>query len=177
LGWVLYEICRSAEVAERVHVEVDAVLCGRPPEFDDVPKLEYLGREINEVLRLRTPVLFSRRTLTNTIAGGLTIPADAEMIYSPYLQHHDARWFPDPHRFNPDRWLPENAQMLPKNAYIPVAAGAYQCIGKIFAITELTVAPSVICAGWRTGLVPGTEVREVARALIRPSKLSMIAFN
>ncbi|MEV6604042.1 cytochrome P450 [Kutzneria sp. NPDC051319] len=173
LGWVLYEIGRNPQVAERVRAELDEILGGRPPEFDDLPKLEYLGRVINEVLRLRTPLLFSRRTLKETSAGGLTIPADAEMIYSPYLLHHDARWFPDPQRFDPDRWLPEKAAKLPKNAYIPFAAGAYQCIGKIFATTELTMMTAVICARWRAELVPGTEVREVASALIRPSRLPM----
>ncbi|EWM18407.1 cytochrome P450 [Kutzneria sp. 744] len=106
------------------------------------------------------------RTLKETSAGGLAIPADAEMIYSPYLLHHDARWFPDPQRFDPDRWLPENAAKLPKNAYIPFAAGAYQCIGKIFATTELAMMTAVICAKWRAELTPGTEVREVASALI-----------
>jgi cytochrome P450 len=173
LGWVLYEIGRNAEVAERVHAELDAVLGGRPPEFDDLPRLEYLGRVLNEVLRLRTPLLFSRRTLTETVAGGLRIPAGAELIYSPYLLHHDARWFPAPERFDPDRWLPENAQRIPKGAYIPFAAGAYQCIGKIFATAELTMVTAVICARWRAELVPGTEVREVASALIRPSQLPM----
>ncbi|MEV0074060.1 MULTISPECIES: cytochrome P450 [unclassified Amycolatopsis] len=174
LGWVLYEIGRNPEVAARVHAELDEVLAGRAPEYDDLPALEYLGRVIDEVLRLHTPLLFSRRTLTEVRAGRSTIPADAELIYSPYLLHHDARWFPDPLRFDPDRWLPENAQRIPKGAYIPFAAGSYQCIGKVFATMELTMIASVICSRWNLSLAQGTEVREVASALIRPDKLPMI---
>jgi cytochrome P450 len=173
LGWVLYEIGRNPEVAERVHAELDAVLGGRAPEYDDVPSLEYLGRVVDEVLRLHTPLLFSRRTLTEVRAGDSIIPADAELIYSPYLLHHDERWFPEPLRFDPDRWLPENADRIPKGAYIPFAAGAYQCIGKVFATMELVLITAVICARWELRLVPGTEVREVASALIRPNRLPM----
>ena len=58
-------------------------------------------------------------------------------------------------------------------AYIPFAAGAYQCIGKVFALMELTLITAVICARWDLRLVPGTEVREVASALIRPDRLPM----
>jgi cytochrome P450 len=173
LGWVLHDIAANDEVARRVHAEIDTVLAGRDPGFDDVPRLEYLNRVISEVLRLRTPLLFSRRTLTTVRAGASTIPADAELIYSPYLMHHDARWFPDPTRFDPDRWLPENAARIPKGAYIPFAAGAYQCIGKVFATTELAVVTAVICARWRLELPPGTTIREVASALIRPNHLPM----
>lgn len=173
LGWLMYEIGRNPEVTGRIEAEIDTVLAGRPPGYDDLPALEYLGRVINEVLRLRTPLLFSRRTLTTIRAGETTIPADAEMIYSPYLLHHDERWFPDPERFDPDRWLPENAHQIPRGAYIPFAAGAYQCIGKVFAIMELTMVAAVICARWQPRLVPGAPVREVASALIRPSQLPM----
>lgn len=58
LGWVLYEIGNNPEVAARVAAELDSVLGGRTPAYEDLPKLEYLGRVINEVLRLRTPMLF-----------------------------------------------------------------------------------------------------------------------
>ncbi|WIX83620.1 cytochrome P450 [Amycolatopsis carbonis] len=173
LGWVMYEMGRNREVAERVNAELDTVLGGRPPTYDDLANLPYLGRVIDEVLRLRTPMLFSRRTLREVRAGNSVIPADAELIYSPFLLHHDARWFPDPARFDPDRWLPENAKRIPKGAYIPFAAGAFQCIGKLFATTELTMVTATICARWRMQLEPGADVREVASALIRPSQLPM----
>jgi cytochrome P450 len=173
LGWVMYEIARNQDVADRVTAEIDAVLGGRPPRYDDVPALEYLGRVLNEVLRLHTPVLFSRHTLTRVRAGRSVIPADAELIYSPYLMHHDPRWFDDPLRFDPDRWIPGNARRIPKGAYIPFAAGAFQCIGKMFALTELTVVTAVIWARWRFELAADASVREVASALIRPSQLPM----
>ncbi|MCF6475692.1 cytochrome P450 [Nonomuraea sp. MG754425] len=175
LGWVLYEIGRDPAVAARVEAEIDAVLGDRPPGFDDLPALDYLGRVVEETLRLRTPLVFMRRTLTDVRVGGSVIPAGAEVIYSPYLLHHDARWFPDPSRFDPDRWLPENRERIPKGAYIPFAAGAYQCIGKLFATMELTVVTAAICARWRLRPVPGTRVREVATALVRPDRLPMTA--
>jgi cytochrome P450 len=173
LGWVMYQIGNDPAVAERVYAELDTVLGGRTPRHEDLPALEYLGRVLNEVLRLRTPMLFSRRTLNEVQAGRSKLPAGAELIYSPYLMHHDERWFPDATRFDPDRWLPENAQQIPRGAYIPFAAGSYQCIGRDFALNELKMVTAVLCSRWRLTLVPGTKVREVASALVRPSELPM----
>ncbi|MEV0611722.1 cytochrome P450 [Nonomuraea sp. NPDC050404] len=173
LGWVLYEIGRDREVAGRVRAEIDEVLGGRAVTFDDLPALEYLGRVINEVLRLRTPLVFMRRTLTEVRVGRMAIPAGSEVIYSPYLLHHDARWFPDPLRFDPGRWLPESSGRIPKGAYVPFAAGAYQCIGKLFALTELTMVTAAICAHWTFRPAGDAPVREVATALVRPDRLPM----
>jgi cytochrome P450 len=173
LGWVMYEIGRNPEVADRVAAEIDSILGGRAPHYDDLPALSYLGRVITEVLRLHTPLVFMRRTLTAVHVGQSTIPAHSEVVYSPYLLHHDARWFPDPLRFDPDRWLPENVQQIPKGAFVPFAIGAYQCIGKLFATTELTMVTAVICARWRLRPVPDAPVREIATALVRPSQLPM----
>lgn len=175
LGWMMHEIGRNPEVADQVHAELDAVLGGRTPEYEDLERLAYLGRVIDEVLRLHTPLVFMRRTLTDVRIGGTTIPADSEVIYSPYMLHHDPRWFRDPYRFDPDRWLPENSRNIPKGAFIPFAAGAYQCIGKLFATVELTMVTAVVCANWRLTPRPGTEVREMATALVRPNHLPMIA--
>lgn len=173
LAWVMYEIGRSPEVGDRVRAEIDSVLGGRDPDFDDLSALPYLGRVVDEVLRLRTPLLFMRRALTDVRVGGATIPAGSEVVYSPYLMHHDPRWFPDPRRFDPDRWLPENSRHVPRGAYVPFAAGSYQCIGKMFATTELTMVAAVLCTRWRMEPVPGAEVREVTTALVRPSQLPM----
>ncbi|MBR7678921.1 cytochrome P450, partial [Streptomyces daliensis] len=71
------------EVAERVHTEIDTVLEGRPPHFDDLPRLEYLDRVVTEVLRLHTPLVFMRRTLSEVRVGGAVVPAGAEVVYSP----------------------------------------------------------------------------------------------
>ncbi|MFI7434864.1 cytochrome P450 [Micromonospora haikouensis] len=174
LAWLLYEIGRSAEVTDRVCAELDEVLGGRAPEHDDLPALEYTGRVVDEVLRLHTPLLFSRRTLTTAKVGrSAIIPPGAELVYSPYLLHHDDRWFPDAARFDPDRWLPANARHIPKGAYIPFAAGSHQCIGKPFAISELTMITAVIFSRWTLRPTPGAAVREVASALVRPSELPM----
>lgn len=173
LGWVMHEIGRHPEVEARVHAELDAVLGGRLPTHEDLPALAYLDRVITEVLRLRTPPVFMRRTLADVRIGRFTIPAGSEVIYSPYLLHHDARWFRHPLRFDPDRWLPEAARQIPKGAYIPFAAGAYQCIGKLFATTELAMVTATICSQWSLRPVPGVAVREVATALVRPNRLPM----
>lgn len=173
LGWVMHEIGSNPDVARQVRAELDAVLGGRLPTYDDLERLTYLDRVIDEVLRMHTPLVFMRRTLIDVRIGNTTIPADSELVYSPYLLHHDARWFHDPYRFDPDRWLPENRRRIPKGAFIPFAAGAYQCIGKLFATVELKMVTAAICANWRLEPVAGAEVREIATALVRPNHLPM----
>jgi cytochrome P450 len=174
MAWALYEISRNPAVAERVHAELDTILAGRPPGYDDMPELGYLDRVVTETLRVRAPWLFMRRTLHPVQLGDVVIPAGVELIYSPYALQHDPRWFPDPYRFDPDRWLPENRARLPKGANVPFSAGTHKCIGDTFAVAEMVISLAVICTAWRLRPLPGIRVREVATASVHPSRLLMI---
>ena len=55
---------------------------------------------------------------------------------SPYVTHHDARWYPSPETFDPDRFAKERARDIPSGAYIPFSGGSRICIGKAFAMME-----------------------------------------
>ncbi|MEV4439485.1 cytochrome P450 [Streptomyces sp. NPDC049577] len=175
LAWFFHELGRHPEVEARVHAEVDAVLGDRPPGQEDLPALEFTGRALTETLRRYTPWLLTRRADVPVLLGGFTLPAGAEILYSPYALHHDARWFPSPRRFDPDRWLPERAREVPKGAFMPFGAGAHKCIGETFAFTEMMIAAAVVCRRWRLRPVPGVRVRAVARGEIHPDRLPMTA--
>ncbi|MFE0098816.1 cytochrome P450 [Streptomyces sp. NPDC059009] len=175
LSWVLYELSRNPEVDKRLQAELDEVLAGRPVAFEDVPKLTYLGRVIKEALRLHhTGWLVTRRTLDTVTLGEWEIPAGTELAYCQHALHRDPAFFPDPLRFDPDRWLDEEqVAALPHGAFLPFGAGKHKCIGDHFAMTELTTAIATLAGTWRLSATPDQSVRPVARATVRPSTLLM----
>jgi len=175
LSWCLHHIGTKPEVEERVFDEVDSVLGGRAPEFADLPRLAYTGRVVLEVLRLHAIAVYMRRTLGQTQLGDYELPPGAEIIISPYALHRNPRWYPDPDRFDPDRWATDQIKSLPKGAYIPFSAGGSKCIADNFAILEITLALAVICSRWRLRPQPGSTVREVTTGATRPDRLVMTA--
>ncbi|MFI9235660.1 cytochrome P450 [Streptomyces sp. NPDC053079] len=175
VAWALHELGRHPEAEKRLHEELDAVLGGRPPTWQDLCALPYTGRVVTETLRLHAPWLILRRTLHPVRLGDVTLPEGAEVVYSPYGLQRDPRHFPDPERFDPDRWLPERNAAGPRGAYVPFGAGVHQCIGDAFALTEITIALAVICSHWRMRPRPGVPVREVAAATTHPKGLTMTA--
>lgn len=74
---------------------------------------------------------------------------------SPFVTQRDARFYPNPERFDPDRWTPEFRATLPKFAYFPFGGGPRQCIGESFAWMELILLVATIAQQWRLQLVPG----------------------
>ena len=86
------------------------------------------------------------------------MPARGILVISPYLLQRDARYFPEPERFLPDRWTPEFKAPLPPFAYFPFGGGARRCIGESFAWMELVLVLSALAQRWTLKLVPGHPV-------------------
>ncbi|MDX8055661.1 cytochrome P450 [Lentzea sp. BCCO 10_0798] len=171
LAWIFHEIAANPEVERRVVAEVDEVLAGRPVTVDDVPKLTYVGQVATEVLRKYPLWLVMRRTAVEVELGGAVLPAGTEVILSPHTMHHDPANFPDPERFDPDRWTPERAKRLPKGAFVPFGGGIHQCIGNHFALTEIAIVVATVCARYR--LVPDRPVRTKFTNAAYPNDLMM----
>ncbi|GHH96324.1 cytochrome P450 [Streptomyces capillispiralis] len=174
LSWCLHYIGTRPDVEEQLHRELDTVLGDRPVELMHVMALKYVGRVVQEVLRMHAVAVFMRRTLGPTQLGAYELPPNAEIIVSPYTMHRNARWFPEPARFDPDRWSRPETQNLPKGAFIPFSAGHSKCIADNFAVLEITLALAEICRRWRLRPVPGQSVREITTGATRPDRLTMI---
>lgn len=175
LAWTFHELANHPEVERRVHAEVDEVLAGRAPTYDDVAKLGYLRQVVNEVLRMYPVWFLMRRALAPVQLGGTTLPEGAEVIFSPHALHHDPVSFTNPYRFDPDRWAPERAARIPKGAFVPFGAGARQCVGNLFAQTEIVIAVATVAARWRLVPVPGKPVRVKFTSAAYPRDLFMTA--
>ena len=82
--------------------------------------------------------------------------------------HHDPRYFPDPQKFDPDRWLPERSQKLPRFAYFPFGGGPRQCIGNSFAMMEATLLLAAIAQRFQFRSVPDHPIATVPSFTLRP---------
>lgn len=175
LAWVFHEVARHPEVQGRLHAEVDAVLDGRPVTFDDVAKLDYTRRVVSETLRMYPLWILMRRAVTEVDLGGVRLAPGDEVIISPHAMHFDPESHPEPDKFDPDRWTPERAAALPKGSYLPFGAGARQCIGNSFALTEIITVVATIAARWRLVPVPDKPVTVKVTSTAYPSRLPMTA--
>jgi cytochrome P450 len=168
LTWTWYLLSRHPEAERRLHAEIDTVLDGRAPELADVPQLRYAEMILSEALRLYPPAwAIGRMAKAPFELGGMEIPAKSICILSPYLVQRDARWFPEPEKFDPERWTPEAREALPKFAYFPFGGGARVCIGERFAWMEGVIVMAAIAQKWRFRLVPGQHVEPLPLITLR----------
>jgi cytochrome P450 len=173
LGWFFHHLATRPELERQVHAEIDDVCGGAPIRVDQMPRLRLVNRVLSETMRLNSLAASLRHTRREVELCGYRLPPGSDLSYSPYAMHRDARWFPEPDRFDPDRWLPERADRLPKGAYIPFGGGMHKCIGDSLAMLELTTAVATIAAGARLQPVAGSRVRPVVRNVVHPDGLRM----
>lgn len=176
LAWALYEIGRGPDIARAVAAEVDALVGQGPIGYAEIAKLDYINRTITETTRLHPMLTFAARRATVPVEiGGVRFPAGAELMFSPYAAFRDPALFERPHRFDPDRWLPERAVGVPRESFIPFGAGARECVGGQFTEFQMAVAIGTIAS--RVSLLPlaGQPVSVVPGVLPRPGGLRMTA--
>lgn len=154
LGWLFLALVEHPSWRKRVIDEVAEVLAGRPATADDVAALPLLRAVISEVLRLWPPAysLFLRQATEEVDLGHVVIrPGDLVQIV-PFTLHRDPRWFPDPERFDPERFL--RPPSWPAHAYLPFGSGPRICIGQNFALVEACVVAATILSRWEPVAVP-----------------------
>lgn len=132
--WALYLIARHPAVERALHAELDHVLAGRAPTLEDLPRLKYTRRIVREVLRLRPPGwIFVREPIGAHRVGEYALRSRSTVFISPYVMHHDPRYYPDPARFDPDRFDDDFDARVPRHAYLPYGGGSHNCMGQHFA--------------------------------------------
>lgn len=146
-------------MADHVREELATVLAGRPPTFDDLPRLAYTEQVIKESMRLYPPVwIISRCAINADQIGGYEIPPRTLIFASPYVTHRLPRLWENPEGFEPARFDRERAAPPPPFAYYPFGGGPRQCIGNTFAMMELVLVVSAIAQRCR---LDATDRREI----------------
>ncbi len=169
LSWTWYLLATHPAVAERLAAEVRTVLGDRPPTAADLPALPFTERVVWESLRLYPPVYgFGREAVQDTAVMGYRIPKDWNVIMCQWVVHRDPRFFPDPERFDPDRWADGLAQTLPRYAYFPFGGGPRLCIGNNFALLEAVLVLATLAQGYEFTVDPERPVELLPAVTLRP---------
>ncbi len=172
LTWAWYLLAQNPEAEARLHAELDEVLAGgRAPEPEDVPALPYTEMVVAETMRLYPPAwALGRLALEDHEVGGYLIPRGSLVLVSQYVVQRDPRFWPDPERFDPERWTPEAKGARPQFAYFPFGGGPRRCVGEGFAWTEAVLMLAALARRWRARVVPGRAVETQPRITLRPGK-------
>jgi cytochrome P450 len=168
LTWTWYLLSQHPEVEKRFHAEIDS-LNGVSPTIDDLARLPYTRMVLAESMRLYPPAwAIGRRALDAFQMREFNVPAGAVVLMSQYVMHRDGRYFPDPERFDPERWTPEAQAARPKFSYFPFGGGARVCIGEQFAWMEGILLLATIAQKWKMRLVPDQIVDVQPLITLRP---------
>jgi cytochrome P450 len=169
LSFALYYLTRDRRALARAQAEVEGLWgddVDPEPDFTDIPKLRYVRAALDEALRLwPTAPGYVRAARTDTVLGGRyrMNRGDWALVLLPLL-HRDPHVWPDPDRFDPDRFAPGQAKSRPAHAYKPFGTGQRACIGRQFALHEAVLALGLILH--RYDLTPSDAYRlEIAESL------------
>jgi cytochrome P450 len=169
LTWAWYLLSQNPEADARWREELRRVLGERDATALDLPELRYTEMVLAESMRLFPPAwAMGRRALRDLTLGGFPIRKGDIVTVSPYVMHRDERFWPDPLRFEPERFTAEAKAARPRFAYFPFGAGARSCIGEPFAWMEGVLLLATIGQRWRLRLQPGHPVEPKALMTLRP---------
>jgi cytochrome P450 len=164
LAWTLHLLATHPDIAAAAKAQIDAVLGTRAPAAADCQSLGLVRRIIQESMRLYPPIWrVSRTAAVDDEIAGFAVPAGTTIIASQYVVHRDPAYWPDPLRFDPDRFAEPNVKARPKGVYFPFGLGPRACIGAEFAMIEATLILAMLLREVRFALVEGG-----APARIRP---------
>ena len=157
------------EARELIEEECLAVLAGRSPRLEDLPRLGDTRRVIEETLRLYPPTwLTARSPGEDDSIDGYAIPAGALVLLSPYLTHRHPEVWDDPERFDPDRFMAARAATRPAFSYFPFGGGPRRCIGSAFATMEMQMIVATVAQHYRLSLLPATRALPAPGLTLRP---------
>ncbi|EPH41149.1 cytochrome P450 [Streptomyces aurantiacus] len=159
VSWTLHLLGRHPEAADRVAAELDRVLGERPaPEYADLRRLTYLDMALKESMRLYPPGPYGARETTEALVlGDYEIPAGTTVFYPFWAVHLNPAYWPEPEKFVPERFTPEETAKRPRLAYIPFGLGPRSCEGAALAMIEAELVLAVLLKRFRFRPAPGHE--------------------
>jgi cytochrome P450 len=171
LSFALYYLSRHPEVLARAQSEVDEVWGDDVPTFEQVAKLRYVRRVLDESLRLwPTAPGFSREAREDTVlAGEYPMRAGQWVIVLIPALHRDPVWGPDPERFDPDRFLPVQVKSRPAHVFKPFGTGERACIGRQFALHEAILVLGMVLRRYDLRPQPDYRLRIQELLTLKPT--------
>ena len=168
-AWCWYWLSQYPQVERKFHAELDSVLGGRLPTYDDLGRLPYTKMVLHEALRITPPTwALDRRAREDDEIDGYLVPKGAKVAFSTFVMHHHPKYWNDPVTFDPDRFSEAHASERATYAYFPFGGGPRRCIGMRFALLEGQLILAVLGQSFSARLKPGHTVEPVARVTLAP---------
>ena len=168
--YVWYLLSLHPEEEAKLHAELDAVLGGRVPTYDDLATLPYTRMVIDEAMRLYppAPMLTGRVAHEPDEICGHPVAKGTEIAILPWVLHRHRTLWDDPDRFDPERFSGQDSATRPRFAYLPFGGGPRICIGAQLALTEVSLLVATLAQRYRLKLVPRQDIVLLHRVTLRP---------
>ncbi|KAL3825835.1 hypothetical protein ACJIZ3_021864 [Penstemon smallii] len=171
LTWTAYLLSKDPSSLRKAQEEVDQVLQGRLPTYEDTKNLKFLTRCISESMRLypHPPVLLRRAQVPDTLPGNYKVNPGQDIMISVYNIHHSSQVWERADEFVPERFDLEGSVPNETNTdfrYIPFSGGPRKCVGDQFALLEAIVALAVFLQHVNFDLVPDQNIGMTTGATI-----------
>lgn len=172
MTWMWLALSRNPSARKRLQDEVDTVLQGRVPTFEDLDSLPWTRACLEEAMRLYPPVpAVSRMSQADDEIDGVRIPKGSVTVVMPYLIHRNPDLWPNPEGFDPERFMPGEDGRQPsrhKQAFMPFGAGRRICVGNGFALMEGVLLAAMTAQRFEFDLQPGVVVKREFAITLRP---------
>lgn len=169
LTWTWLLLAQNPGAATAMQAEIDTVLNGRLPTLADVPSLRTTEMVLAESMRLYPPAwAMGRQSTADIELGPYRLPRGTYFFFSQYILQRTPEFYPDPLRFDPERFTPEQKAARPRFAYFPFGGGSRQCIGEAFAWMEGVLVLATIAQRWQFSLLPGQRIEVQPKITLRP---------
>jgi len=173
MAWALQVLAHDSVLQRRLRGEVLAVTDGRAPTAIEMRRLVQTERFVKEVLRLYPPGwILGRRPLRDMRMNDTVVPARSQVLLNFYGLHRDPAAFPEPDRFDPDRWIDPDPDVV-STYYLPFGTGPHGCLGEGYAWTEIFGVLCAVLSRYQLHAVPGARVRPVARTTLHPDTVPL----
>jgi cytochrome P450 len=171
LSWTWYLLCEHPAVEESLVAELRKELGDRPLSVEDVPRLRYTEAVVNESLRLHPPAyVLGREAIRGTTVGGHRVPRGWTVFLAQSILHRDPRYWHEPDKFLPERWLDGSTKDLPKFVYFPFGGGPRICIGNTFAMMETVVVLAEVARRFHFERTDSEPLEPMPSITVRPSR-------
>lgn len=171
MAWTLYMLAKNPDIQEELYQEVSTVMTGDTPSLEDLEAMTLTDRVLQETMRLYPPAwsLFTREATEEVQLGEHTFPKGTLFYISPWVTHHDPRWWDSPLKFDPSRFEGDWKKDHPHYSYFPFGGGPRVCIGSHLAEMEAEVILATIIKKFKIELSePNQEVKPEARFTVHP---------
>lgn len=169
LAFTFYLLARHPEARERIAKEVKDVIGDNELSYEQLNKLEYTTMVIKEAMRLYPPAWgIVRQAAQDDVIGDFKITKGDTIVLSPYAVQRSERIWPEPTKFDPERFSAERGKAIHRYAWFPFGGGARLCIGNNFAMMEMQIIVALLCSKYKLTLPDNFKLELEPLVTLRP---------